>query len=190
MTAPVRFGILGAANIARQFTRGVAGSAVATVAAVASRGADKAAAFAAELAIPRHHASYEALLADPAIDAIYIPLPNDLHCDWAIRCAEAGKHVLCEKPLAMDAGQARVMYDAARSHGVHLVEAYPYMSQPQTLRVRALLAEGTVGQIQLITTPSASAWCRRTARRWATPGTSACCPSVAAAGCWMPAPMP
>lgn len=152
MTAPVRYGILGAANIARQFTRGVAGSALANVAAVASRDDARAAAFAAELGIPRHHASYEALLADPAIDAIYIPLPNDMHCDWAIRCAEAGKHVLCEKPLAMDAGQARVMYDTARQHGVHLVEAYPYMAQPQTLRLRELLAQGTVGQVQLITT--------------------------------------
>jgi len=150
--APLRYGILGAANIARQFTRGVAGSALAVVDAVASRGGEKAAAFATELAIPRHHASYDALLADPAIEAIYIPLPNDMHGTWSIRCAEAGKHVLCEKPLAMNAAEAQRMYDAARVHGVHLVEAYPYMSQPQTLRVRALLAEGTVGQIQLITT--------------------------------------
>ncbi len=152
MTAPVRFGILGAANIARQFTRGVAGSTLATVDAVASRGAEKAAAFAAEHGIPRHYASYDALLADPAIEAIYIPLPNDMHCEWAIRCVQAGKHVLCEKPLAMGAEEAQLMYDAARKAGVHLVEAYPYMSQPQTLRVRALLAERTVGQIQLITT--------------------------------------
>ena len=151
MTAPVRFGILGAANIARQFTRGVAGSALAVVDAVASRDGAKGAAFAAELGIPRHLASYEALLADPAIEAIYIPLPNDMHCEWAISCVEAGKHVLCEKPLAMDAGEAQRMYDAARKNGVHLVEAYPYMSQPQTLLVRKLLAEGTVGQIQLIT---------------------------------------
>ena len=151
MSAPLRYGILGAANIARQFTRGVTGSALASVEAVASRDGDKARAFAAELGIPRHHASYDALLADPAIEAIYIPLPNDMHCDWAIRCAEAGKHVLCEKPLAMNADEARRMYDAARKHGVHLVEAYPYMSQPQTLRVRELLAQGAVGQIQLIT---------------------------------------
>ena len=152
MTAPVRFGILGAANIARQFTRGVAGSALAVVDAVASRGAEKAASFAAELGIPRHHASYDALLADPAIEAIYIPLPNDMHCEWAIRCVQAGKHVLCEKPLAMGAGEAQRMYDAARQAGVHLVEAYPYMSQPQTLLVRELLAQGVVGEIQLITT--------------------------------------
>ena len=148
---PLRYGVLGAANIARLFTRGLAGSDVATVDAVASRGADKAAAFATELGIARHHGSYEALLRDPAIDAIYIPLPNDLHAEWAIRAVEAGKHVLCEKPLSVTVAEARAMFDAARAHGVHLVEAYPYMSQPQTLRVRALLAEGVVGRLQLVT---------------------------------------
>ncbi len=147
---PVRFGILGAANIARSFTRGLAGSPIATVAAVASRGAEKAQAFAAELGIPKSHASYEALLTDPEIEAIYIPLPNDMHHDWAIRAAEAGKHVLCEKPLAMDAAEAAAMFAAAKAHGVYLVEAYPYMSQPQTLRLRELLAEGVIGRVQSI----------------------------------------
>jgi predicted dehydrogenase len=149
--APLRYGVLGAAKIARSFTRGLAGSAVATVDAVASRGGDKATAFATELGIPRHHASYEALLDDPAIDAIYIPLPNDLHAEWAIRACAAGKHVLCEKPLAVTVEEARAMFAAARAHGVHLAEAYPYMSQPQTLRVRALLAEGAIGRVQLAT---------------------------------------
>jgi len=151
MTAPVRYGILGAANIARSFCRGLAGSALARAEVVASRDGAKAKAFAAEMGVPRHLASYEALLADPDIEAIYIPLPNDMHCEWAIRCVEAGKHVLCEKPLAMGADEARRMYDAARQAGVHLVEAYPYMSQPQTLLVRALLREGAIGQVQLIT---------------------------------------
>jgi predicted dehydrogenase len=147
----IRYGVLGAANIARAFAKGLAGSSVASVEAVASRGAEKAAAFAAELGIPRHHGSYEALLADPAIDAIYIPLPNDLHAVWAIRAAEAGKHVLCEKPLAVTIEEARAMFAAARANGVHLAEAYPYMSQPQTLRLREILAEGTLGRIQLVT---------------------------------------
>ncbi len=149
---PIRYGVLGAANIARSFTRGMAASTLATVDAVASRDAAKAQAFAAELGIPRHHASYEALLADPAIDAIYIPLPNDLHAEWAIKAAEAGKHILCEKPLAVTVADARAMFAAARANGVHLAEAYPYMSQPQTLEVRRLLAERAVGRIQLITT--------------------------------------
>ncbi len=149
--SPVRYGILGAANIARSFIRGMAGSSRATIDAVASRTEGKAAAFASEMGIPRHHASYEALLADPAIEAVYIPLPNDMHAEWAIRAAEAGKHVLCEKPMAVGAADAQAMFDAGRSHGVHVVEAYPYMSQPQTLHTRALLAEGVIGRIQLVT---------------------------------------
>jgi len=149
-TEPVRYGILGAANIARMFTKGVAGSTLATVAAVASRDAAKAATFAKETGIPRHHASYEAILADPRIEAVYIPLPNDLHAEWAIKAAAAGKHVLCEKPIAVGEADARAMFDAARKHGVHLAEAYPYMSQPQTLRLRALLAGGEIGKVQTV----------------------------------------
>jgi predicted dehydrogenase len=148
--APVRYGILGAANIARSFTKGVAGSRLAVVSAVASRGADKAAAFAAELGIPRFHASYEALLADPEIDAIYVPLPNDMHAEWVIRALEAGKHVLCEKPLCMTEAEARAMFGAARAHGVKLAEAYPYMSQPQSLRVRELVTSGALGRVQMV----------------------------------------
>ncbi len=151
MTSPLRYGILGAANIARQFTRGVAGSPLATVTAVGSRGAEKAAAFAKELGIPRAHPTYEALLADPEIEAIYIPLPNDMHAEWAIKAMAAGKHVLCEKPLCMTGTEAHAMYAAARAHGVYLREAYPYMSQPQTLRLRELLADGTLGRVQIAT---------------------------------------
>jgi predicted dehydrogenase len=147
---PVRFGILGAANIARAFTSGLSGSPFTTVTAVASRSAEKAAEFAAACAIARAHGSYEALLADPGIEAVYIPLPNDMHASWAIRAAEAGKHVLCEKPLCLSAAEAHAMFDAARRNGVHLVEAYPYMSQPQTLRVRELLAQGVIGRVQLV----------------------------------------
>ena len=146
---PLRLGILGAAGIARLFTRGVAGSALVSVEAVASRDAAKAADFAKSESVPRSHGSYEALLADAAIEAIYIPLPNDLHAEWAIRAADAGKHVLCEKPLAMTGAEARAMFAAARANGVHLVEAYPYMSQPQTLRMRELLAR--IGRVQVIT---------------------------------------
>jgi predicted dehydrogenase len=151
MPAPLRYGILGAANIARQFTRGVHGSSIATVAAVASRTEAKAAAFAQECGIPRFHGTYEALLADPAIDAIYIPLPNDLHAEWAIKACQAGKHVLCEKPLSMTGAEAGAMYAAARANNVHLREAYPYMSQPQTLRLREIIASGELGRIQIVT---------------------------------------
>lgn len=146
---PLRLGILGAANIAKLFTRGVLGSPLVSIDAVASRDAAKAAEFAKAESVPRTHGSYEALLADKDIEAIYIPLPNDLHAEWAIKAAQAGKHILCEKPLAMTAADARAMFAAARKHGVHLVEAYPYMSQPQTLRMRELLAE--IGRVQLVT---------------------------------------
>jgi len=148
---PLRYGILGAANIARQFTRGLAGSTVASVDAVASRGLEKAQAFAAELGIPRALGSYEALLADPEIDAIYVPLPNHMHAEWVLKAIAAGKHVLCEKPLAMTTADARAMFAAAHSKGVMFAEAYPYMSQPQTLRMRELIAEGTIGRVQLVT---------------------------------------
>jgi xylose dehydrogenase (NAD/NADP) len=147
---PLRLGILGAANIARAFTSGVAPSRSVTVAAVASRDAGKAEAFARECGIPRSFGSYEALLADPDIDAVYNPLPNSLHAEWSIRALEAGKHVLCEKPLAMNAGEVRAMFAAAAKAGRHLVEAYPYRAQPQTLKLRELLAEGAIGKVRLI----------------------------------------
>jgi predicted dehydrogenase len=148
--SPLRFGILGTARIARSFVQGVSPSRRVIVSAVASRDADKARAFAKDLAIPRHFASYEALLADPAIDAVYVPLPNSLHAEWSIAALQAGKHVLCEKPLSVTAGEARAMFDAARRHGVHLVEGYPYRAQPQTLKLRELLADGILGEVRLI----------------------------------------
>jgi len=98
-SAAVRIGILGAANIARAFIAGVQPSSRVLVAAVSSRTPEKAERFARETGVARFHGAYEALLADPQIDAVYIPLPNSLHAKWAIRACEAGKHVLCEKPL-------------------------------------------------------------------------------------------
>ena len=108
-TPPLRIGILGCANIAKQFTRDVRESGKVSVDAVASRNAGTAAAYAAANGIARHHGSYEALLADPAIDAIYIPLPNSLHAEWAVKAAARGKHILCEKPLALGLAEAQAM---------------------------------------------------------------------------------
>ncbi|MEF7612476.1 Gfo/Idh/MocA family oxidoreductase [Aquincola sp. MAHUQ-54] len=147
---PIRIGILGCANIARQFTRDVAPSPAARIVAVASRNAETAAAFAAAQGIGRHHGSYEALLADPEVDVVYLPLPNSLHAEWAIKAAEAGKHVLCEKPLATGLAQARAMFDAAQRHGVLLLEAYPYYFQPQTGRMLSLLQGGEVGEVRSV----------------------------------------
>ena len=124
-TPPLRIGVLGAANIARQFVRDVAGSRQVKVVAVASRDAAKAATFAADFGIARAHGSYEALLADAQVDAIYNPLPNSLHAAWSIQAAKQGKHILCEKPLALSHAEAQAMFDAARQYGVMLLEAYP-----------------------------------------------------------------
>jgi len=150
MTTPLRIGILGAAKIARLFIDGVRPSRNVVVTAVASRDVHKAKRFAAETGVPRVHPTYEALLADPAIDAIYNPLPNNLHAPWSVRALDAHKHVLCEKPLAASAADARAMFDAARRNGVHLAEGYPYRAQPQTLKMRALLAEAALGRLQYV----------------------------------------
>ena len=149
-STPVRIGILGTAKIARLFINGVRPSTAVEIVAVASRDAAKAAAFANELGIARHYDSYESMLAAPDIDAIYNPLPNSLHAEWSIRAAEAGKHVLCEKPLAASAATAREIFAAARRNGVHVVEGYPYCAQPQTLKMRELLDAGALGRVRTI----------------------------------------
>jgi predicted dehydrogenase len=147
-SVPLRIGVLGCAHIARQFCRDLAGSPAARVDAVASRDAGRAAAFAAAFGIPRHSGSYEALLVDPALDAIYIPLPNSLHAAWAVRSLEHGKHVLCEKPLATSLAQARQMFETARRHDRFLLEAYPYWFQPETGALLQLLGEGAIGEVR------------------------------------------
>jgi D-xylose 1-dehydrogenase (NADP+, D-xylono-1,5-lactone-forming) len=147
---PLRIGVLGAAKIARAFIAGVASSERVAVTTVASRDLAKAQAFADDTGLARALGSYEALLADPDIDAIYNPLPNSLHAEWSIRAVEAGKHVLCEKPLAMSAAEARAMFAAATKYGRHLVEAYPYRSQPQTLKLEELIKAGAIGRVRLI----------------------------------------
>jgi xylose dehydrogenase (NAD/NADP) len=147
---PLRIGVLGAANIARAFTAGCAASADLEVVAVASRDLANSRSFAAEVGIARALGSYEALLEDKDIEAVYIPLPNSMHAQWAIRAAEAGKHVLCEKPLALDANEARAMFKAAEKHNVLLREAYPYLAQPHTAQLRAWLAEQAIGRLRLI----------------------------------------
>jgi len=154
MTTPssptLRIGILGAANIARLFAAGVRASQSVSVAAIAARDAGRAQVFADEVGIACVHPTYEALLADLTIDAVYNPLPNSLHAQWSIRALDAGKHVLCEKPLATSGGEARAMFDAARRNRRHLAEAYPYRAQPQTLKLRELLQKNAIGRVHLI----------------------------------------
>lgn len=148
--SPVRIGVLGAAKIARLFVDAVRVSRKVVVTAVASRDIDRASAFARETGVAVVHPTYEAMLHDPNVDAIYVPLPNNLHAEWSIRAARAGKHVLCEKPLAATAAEARAVFDAARESGVYVVEAYPYRAQPQTLKMRELLAANAIGKLKLI----------------------------------------
>lgn len=145
---PLRLGVLGCAEIARQFCRDVKDSPHVRVDAVASRDPAKARAFAAEFGIRRHVASYDALLQARGLDAIYIPLPNSLHAEWAIRAMAAGRHVLCEKPLATSLEDAQRMVDASRRHGVALLEAYPYWFQPQTGALLQLVHERAIGEVR------------------------------------------
>ncbi|MGE3278017.1 MAG: Gfo/Idh/MocA family protein [Vicinamibacterales bacterium] len=151
MSRPVRWGILSTANIGRgAVIPAIHASANGEVVAIASREQSRAELFARAQNIPRAHASYEALLDDPDVDALYIPLPNSLHREWTIRAAQAGKHVLCEKPLALDAAQCDEMAAAARDAGVVLMEAFMYRFHPRTERVLAMLRDGIVGDLRAI----------------------------------------
>jgi len=149
----LRMGILSTATIGIEHViPGLQGSERCEVVAIASRDESRARATAEQLGIPRAHGSYEALLADADVDAVYIPLPNHLHARWALAAAEAGKHVLCEKPLAMDVGEAQEMINGCREAGVVLMEAFMYRLHPQWLRVRELVAAGELGEVHTIQT--------------------------------------
>ncbi len=160
MNRPLRWGILGTGNIARQFADGLAECPRARIAAVGSRASETAEAFAELRQIPRAYGSYAQLIADEEVDAIYISLPNSLHHQWTIRALEARKHVLCEKPLAMNLAEAREMFEAARKHERVLVEAFMYRSHPLTHAVVEAARRGEIGELRLIRT----SFCYRTTR--------------------------
>jgi xylose dehydrogenase (NAD/NADP) len=147
---PVRLGILGAASVARNFVRAVSCSDKIRIVTVASRDKARAERFAQEFGLSRHSASYEDLLSDPEIDAVYNPLPNSLHAEWSIRAARAGKHVLCEKPFSASVEEARSMVRVAHEASIYLVEAFPYRSQPLTFKMQDCLACGEIGSVDLI----------------------------------------
>jgi predicted dehydrogenase len=149
--ATVRWGILSTADIAvSKVIPGIRRAARCEIVAIASRDADRARSAADRLAIPTAHGSYDDLLADPAVDAVYIPLPNHLHAEWAIRAAQAGKHVLCEKPLALSAADAEAMIDACRRAGVLLMEAFMYRLHPSWIAVRELVTSGRIGRLTAV----------------------------------------
>ncbi len=150
--APLQWGILGSARIATsQVIPALQLGERHRVIAIASRDRERAAATARLLGIPRSYGSYDELLADPDVEAIYNPLPNHLHVPWSIRAIEAGKHVLCEKPIAMNAAEARSLVEAQRRTGKLVSEAFMVRSHPQWLKVRELVIAGRIGDLSLIT---------------------------------------
>ncbi len=150
----LRWGVLGAAGIAtKQVIPAMQRGRCTRVTAIASRDPARAEAVASQLDIARAHGSYEALLRDPDVDAVYVPLPNHLHVPWSIRALEAGKHVLCEKPVGMNAGEARQLEAAAAARPrLKVMEAFMYRFHPQWQRARALVREGAIGDVRAIHT--------------------------------------
>jgi predicted dehydrogenase len=151
MRKTIRWGVLGVANIAvKKVIPAMQKGRLSEVIAIASRDSAKAHEAASHLAIPKAYGSYEELLADPEIDAIYNPLPNHLHVPWSIKAAEAGKHVLCEKPIALSATEARTLIDARDASGVLIGEAFMVKTHPQWVRVREIVRSGELGELRSI----------------------------------------
>jgi D-xylose 1-dehydrogenase (NADP+, D-xylono-1,5-lactone-forming) len=147
---PIRFGFISTARINRKVLAGARKSDRVEVVAVASRDPDHARAYADENKIERSYGSYDELLADPDVDAVYISLPNSLHVEWSIRALEAGKHVLCEKPLTRVPGEAERAFDVAERTGRLLTEAFMYRHNPQTKRLTELVEDGAIGELRLV----------------------------------------
>lgn len=150
-TGTISWGVLSTANIGRAAViPAIQASRNSGLAAVASRDSERAREFASANHIERSYGSYEALLEDETIDAVYIPLPNNLHKEWTLRAAAAGKHVLCEKPIALNAAECEEMEQGAREKGVLLMEAFMYRFHPRTERVRELVRSGAIGPLRAI----------------------------------------
>jgi len=149
-TGPIRWGILGTGNIARLFATGLGNAPGAILAAVGSRTQEKADEFGDRFGVPRRHASYAALAADPDLDVIYVSTPHTLHHDATILCLEGGKAVLCEKPFALNAGQAAAMIGTARARGLFLMEAMWSRYYPAMVRAREFLAAGAIGEPRIL----------------------------------------
>jgi predicted dehydrogenase len=148
---PVSWGVLGAANIAvAKVIPAMQGTVMSRVDAIASRSVDRAAETAVHLGIPKAYGSYQELLDDSEIEAIYIPLPNHLHAEWTLSAAAAGKHVLCEKPMAMTSAEAQRMVDGCAAAGVKLMEAFMYRLHPLWVEVRRLVDEGAIGDLHAV----------------------------------------
>jgi len=147
---PVKWGIVSTANINRKLIPGAKASAMVDLVAVASRDRERADEYARWWEIERAYGSYEELLADPEIEAVYISLPNTLHVEWSIRALDSGKHVLCEKPLSRHVEEVEAAFAAAERNGRLLSEAFMYRHTPQARRIRELIAEGAIGELRLV----------------------------------------
>jgi D-xylose 1-dehydrogenase (NADP+, D-xylono-1,5-lactone-forming) len=150
MSGAVSWGFLSTANINDKLLAGATESDRLDVIAVASRDAARAEAYARERGIGRAYGSYEELLADPDVEAVYISLPNSLHVDWSIRALEAGKHVLCEKPLSRRPEDVERAFDVAEQSDRLLMEAFMYRHNPQTAKLKELVGEGAIGRLRLV----------------------------------------
>jgi predicted dehydrogenase len=152
MTEKVRWGILGAANIAvKKVIPSMQAGKYCKITAIASRNAEKSEQTASDLRIPKFYDSYESLLIDSEIEVVYIPLPNHLHVEWAIKAAIAGKHVLCEKPIGLNADEVRKLIEVRDKTGVKIQEAFMVRTHPKWLKVRELIREKRIGDLQAIT---------------------------------------
>ena len=147
----VRWGVLGTADIARgQTIPGMLLAEHCELYAIAGRKLEKAKLYQEEFGFRKAYGSYDELLADPEVEAVYIPLPNDIHCEWSVKALKAKKHVLCEKPLAVSEAQAREMFQAAEENGVMLMEAFAYLHSPFVKAVKAELDAGVIGEIRYL----------------------------------------
>src|SRR6056297_3320450 len=148
----IKWGILGCANIARKAViPGILGAENSELYAVSSRSKEKAADFAEKFGAAKYYEDYNQLLADEEVEAVYIPLPNGLHKEWTIKAAEAGKHILCEKPLSgKSREEAEEMLAAAQKNEVKLMEAFMYRFQPFVIKLKEMIAEGVIGEIKEI----------------------------------------
>ncbi|MGH8046362.1 MAG: Gfo/Idh/MocA family protein [Chthoniobacterales bacterium] len=149
-SSPLRWGLLGTGWIAGKFAKAVLETTTGVLAAAGSRSLETATAFAAKFEIPRAHGSYSALLADPEVDAIYISTPHSMHAEWTIAAARAGKHILCEKPIAMNAVEAEQMAAEAAKAGVFLMEAFMYRCHPFAATAVEIIRSGQLGEVALI----------------------------------------
>ena len=144
------WGIISTGRIAKRFARGLAVSKTGELIGVASRTQEAADAFGNEFNVPRSYGSYEELLADPDIQAVYIGTPHPMHAEWAVKAAEAGKHILCEKPMTMNWAEAMSVVEAARRNDVFLMEAFMYRCNPQTAKIVELIRDKVIGDVKII----------------------------------------